>query len=107
MLLKAQSERISSGTILQPFTETERELMLSLTSVADSILRAYEEKTPNVICEALFAIAGVANRFYYENRILTCPNIGQRSSWLSLLELTYRMLSLLLNLLGIDVPERM
>ena len=107
VLQKASSAEMEFGQILPPSTEIERELMLSLTTVSDSVLRAYEGKAPNVICEALFDIAGVFNRFYVENKILVCPDIERRTSWLSLLELTYRMLTQLLELLGIDIPEVM
>ena len=81
--------------------------MLALTSVSETLLRTYDEKAPNILCETLFVIAGVFNRFYFENKILTCPDLERRASWLSLLELTYRMLTQLLDIIGIEVPEKM
>lgn len=107
VLEKAKEAREPCGEILPPGSDTERELMLSLLSVSDALLRAYEDKAPSVVCEKLFDISGVFNRFYFENRILTSPDSGRRASWLSLLDLTYKMLGILLNLLGIKVPERM
>jgi arginyl-tRNA synthetase len=107
VMSKAHTLNEQFGSILPPLTDTERALMLSLTSVSESLLRAYEEKAPNVICEALFDIAGIFNKFYLENRILSCADSERRASWLSLLELVYRMIKQLLDLVGIDVPERM
>lgn len=107
VLSKASEQGLAPGRILPPASETERELMLSLIAVPDSLLRAFADKTPNVICEALFEIAGIFNKFYGETKILTCPDELQRSSWLGLLELTYRMLYILLDILGVSVPEQM
>ena len=107
VLIKAKSANEQFGGIIAPASITERELMLALTAVSESLLRAYEEKAPNAICEVLFDIAGIFNRFYFENKILTCPDDARRASWLSLLDLTYKMLNQLLDLIGIEVPERM
>lgn len=107
VLTKARKSNMAPGKILHPASDTERELMLSLTSAADCLLRAYSDKTPNVICESLFEIAGTFNKFYGETKILTCDHELQRSSWLGLLELTYKMLLTLLDILGISVPEQM
>ncbi|MCL1848789.1 MAG: arginine--tRNA ligase [Clostridiales bacterium] len=107
LLQKAGEAGIAQGPILAPLSDTERELMLSLTSVSEALQRAFEEKAPNIICETLFSIAGVFNRFYFETRFLDCPDAEQRASWLSLLDLTVNMLRQLLDILGVSIPERM
>ncbi len=107
LLAKAGEAKVSSGDILPPASGAERELQLSLLSVADALPRALAEKAPNIICEVLFDVAGAYNRFYFENKILTCPEEGRRASWLSLSRLTGDMLGILLGLLGIEVPENM
>lgn len=107
VLRKARAAGEVFGAILPPVTAAERELMLALTSVSEALPRAFEEKAPNVLCEALFTIAGMFNRFYPEHKILSYPDQAQRASWLSLLELVLKMLRQLLDLIGIGVPERM
>ena len=107
VLSRAKEEGLQTGAILAPASDTERELMLSLTSVADVLLRACEEKAPNAICEVLFTITGLFNRFYAENKILVCPDNARRASWLTLLSLTCAMINTLLEILGISVPEKM
>ncbi len=94
-------------SLQNPASDTERDLMLCLQRVGDTLLRTHEEKAPNILCEMLFDIAGLFNRFYGETRILSCADEAQRASWLTLLTLTLRMLNLLLDLLGIQVPENM
>lgn len=107
VLEKAAQRGEAPGELMPPASDTERSLMLSLLSVSDALVRAYQEKAPNVICETLFDVAGLFNRFYFENKILTCPDSAQRASWLALLQTTYRMQNTLLGLLGITVPAHM
>jgi arginyl-tRNA synthetase len=95
------------NSVLPPSSPTETSLMLSLMNLGEALLRAFSEKAPNALCEALFTITGLFNRFYTENKILSCPDEAQRDSWLALLNLTNRMLRLMLELLGIKVPEKM
>jgi arginyl-tRNA synthetase len=107
VLAKSADLNLKPGKILPPVSAIERDLMLSMTSVSDSLLRAYSDKAPNVLCEALFDLTGLFNKFYTENKILSCPDPLLRDSWLGLSHLTHRMITTLLNILGIEVPERM
>lgn len=107
VLEKAKAQGFTPGELLPPASETERALMLSLASVGDTLLRAFYDRAPNGICEALFELAGLFNRFYYENKILTNPDAAQRDSWLALISVTEKMIALLLSLLAIQVPEKM
>jgi len=107
VLRKAAETGAESGEILPPENEVERALIIRLLGVGDMLLRAFEEKAPNIICEILFDIAGLFNRFYFENKIITNPDEKRRASWLSLLELVSKTISLLLDILATDVPERM
>jgi arginyl-tRNA synthetase len=49
----------------------------------------------------------VWNRFYDACHILDEPDAGRQASWLSLADLTLRALSTSLDVLGIEVPDRM
>ena len=107
VLAKAQEQGISAGDILPPESASERALILKLSSVGDVLLRAFDEKAPTGICEVLFDIAGAFNRFYHENKILTEENSARRASWLSLLKLTHKIMTTLLDILAIDIPDHM
>ena len=107
ILKKAEEQAIELGEIIPPESETERDMMLKLLSVGDTMLRAFDDQAPNCICEVLFDIAGLFNRFYYENKILTNENEKARASWLSLSKLTQGVITLLLELLATDVPDKM
>lgn len=47
------------------------------------------------------------NRFYHENRIISEQDPIKRNSWLKLIMLVKDILSACLDLLGIEVPEKM
>jgi len=93
--------------ISAPVTASERSLALALDAAGDSVTKAFEEKTPNAICDALFDIAAKFNTFYGECHILSEQDGVRRASWLSLLKLTRKMLEILLELLGVEIPEAM
>ena len=107
LLNKAMAANAAPGKLLPPQSDTERELLIKLFSVGDVLLRAFEDKTPNAICEVMFDIAGLFNRFYFENKILAQENEEIRASWLGIIELVRRMLLMLLDIFSTDVPEKM
>ena len=107
LLNKAMAANAAPGKLLPPQSDTERELLIKLFSVGDVLLRAFEDKAPNAICEVMFDIAGLFNRFYFENKILAQENEEIRASWLGIIELVRRMLLMLLDIFSTDVPEKM
>ena len=107
VLSKAEEMGLQKGELLPPASAVERTLLLRLLGVGDALLRAFEDKAPNVICEVLFEITGLFNRFYNENKILTNPDAAQRASWLTLLTLVQSMIKLLLDILATEVPDKM
>lgn len=96
-----------NGEILAPFSQGERDLMLSLIRFSDVVEVAFNDKAPNRICEFIYEISNQFNRFYHENRILTEEDKAKKASWLNLLSLTLRVLEESLDLLGMEAPERM
>ena len=49
VLAKAAQMNFKPGKILPPATDTERDLMLSLTGVSDNLLRAFADRLPTSI----------------------------------------------------------
>jgi arginyl-tRNA synthetase len=60
-----------------------------------------------VIAEYAFEVATDFSRFYEHCHILSEEDSVRQASWLSLVEVTLRAVEILLDLLGIEVPERM
>jgi arginyl-tRNA synthetase len=62
---------------------------------------------PGVLAEYAFALAQNFSRFYAECPVLTAPGVAVQASRLEMCRLTALVLERSLDLLGIDVPERM
>ncbi|MCB2289260.1 arginine--tRNA ligase [Clostridium sp. CS001] len=108
ILNKAQSKDISlPKVILGPSSDVERDLMLKLSKFNEVIEGSFIERAPHKICEYIFEISNIFNRFYHENRILKEENLEKRISWLNLINLTKDILETGLDLLGIETPEEM
>ena len=61
----------------------------------------------NDITDFLYKITNLYNNFYSQNRVLTEENSDLQESWLFLTKVIYENNLKLLNILGIEVPERM
>ncbi|MCL1806638.1 MAG: arginine--tRNA ligase [Oscillospiraceae bacterium] len=107
VLAKAREAGIAAGEILPPETDAERDLLLALPLVSDALLRAFSDKAPSVLCETLFDMAGRFNRFYFEHKILQCPGHALRASRLAMLGLVDRVLTVLLDILSVEIPSHM
>jgi arginyl-tRNA synthetase len=107
ILRRAAEEGVSEGALVAPTVDAERDLMLELLRLPEVVDRAITFRAPNHIAEFAFEVAGRFNRFYDVCHILSEPDRDRRGSWLSLAGWTLRSLELLLDLLGIEVPDRM
>ena len=59
------------------------------------------------ITEYIYEVDSLFNKFYGENRILVQEDINKKQSWLYITNLAYQVNKLLLNVLAIDIPEKM
>jgi arginyl-tRNA synthetase len=104
---KAQERGLSPGQLLAPIVDGERDLMLVLLRLPEAIARAAELRAPNHVAEYAYQVAANWNRFYDSCHILDEADPARQASWLALADWTLRTLTLLLDLLGIEIPERM
>jgi arginyl-tRNA synthetase len=107
LLRKAAAEGMAVGPLLAPVDAVERELLLKLAELPDIVNLAFTQRAPNHLCEYAYTLAAAFNRFYHQHHILTEADIARRSSWLALCSGTVDVLEHALDLLGIEVPERM
>lgn len=108
ILKKAEEELKGAATyILEPTSQVERDLMLTLAKFNEVVEISYGDKTPNKLCEYVYDLSNTFNRFYHENKILVEEDSAKKISWLNLLKLTERTIETVLELLGMEVPERM
>ena len=87
--------------------KTDREIAITLLNLPEVIDKAYEVKSLNDIADFLYKLTSVYNKFYAENRILTEEDQDKKESWLTLTKIVKQTNEMLLDILGIEVPERM
>jgi arginyl-tRNA synthetase len=105
ILRKAEEMGVSPGPIAIEH-DAERALALSLDGFDAALRSAYDRKAPHFLAEHAYALAQAFSGFYTNCPIL--PSQGAlRASRLALAAATLKQLVLTLDLLGIDVPERM
>ena len=85
----------------------ERALVLQLLSGSDAMIAAEEKRAPNILCDYAFELAQKFSRFYGAHHIMSEADAGLRSQRLGLCARTLGVLTAILGLLGIEVPERM
>jgi len=107
ILRNAAARGFAPGAVIAPARTAERDLMLRIARFPDVLARSVELRAPNHIAEYAYDVATDFNRFYEACHILSEPDPTRRTSWLALVELTLRLLRTLLDLLAIDLPERM
>ena len=104
-----KDKEAGGGAALGPIKlqeDAERTLALQLLQFAEIVPTVLVDARPNILCLALYELANSFHRFYEQCPILKAePSIKQ--SRLALAQLTARVLQLGLELLGIQVPERM
>jgi arginyl-tRNA synthetase len=106
ILRKAAAEGYQPGAPAIHSPE-ERALMLQLASESDAMIAAEEKRAPNILCDYAFELAQRFSRFYGAHHILSETDTGLRGARLGLSARTLAVLTRILGLLGIEVPERM
>lgn len=90
-----------------PDSREEKDLMLALTRLPDALELAYRDCAPNVICAYIYELAGYANKFYHETRILSEADPEKQRGYIALIGLTKRVLETCIDLLGFEAPDKM
>ncbi len=87
--------------------DTEKEIILTLLELPRILNKAIDSKSLNDIAEYLYNLTSLYNKFYSENKVLTEENKDLQESWLVLTDTVYKVNQLLLDVLGINIPEKM
>lgn len=107
ILRKAAEQGLEPGPLVLPASQVERDILLKLAELPDSLTLAFEKRAPNYLADYAYNLASLFTRFYHEHHILREENETRRASWLGLSALSLAGLELVLDLLGIEAPERM
>ena len=110
--MKSVLEKVGASLELSPddtvtvTSPAERQLLLRLYALPDSVQTAYDNRTPHVIADYLFKLAQDFNLFYHD-----CPIMGTdaetQKSRINLTKYTLHVATTVADLLGLEVPEKM
>lgn len=98
---------IDNASIKSIYSETERNIYIKLLELAKTLTKSYNEKTLSYICEYLFDLCSLFNKFYGECNIINEKDMSKKESYVALLNLLYNTSNMLLNILAIEVPDKM
>ncbi len=107
ILRKAETEDLNKIRLSDLGSDVERELVLGLLEFPEKLIKSYDKRQPNIICEHLFVVAQTFNMLYHRTQILTEPDPARRISLLGLTRCVASQLRLGLSLLGIESPDHM
>ena len=87
--------------------ETERDLIYAISQYPEKLALAANEYSPAVVAQYVYDIAKEYNRFYAEVSIFSEDNVEKRKFRVGLSALAAETIKVNMNLLGINVPNRM
>ena len=88
-------------------SDIDRPLYLMLSELPEVIENAARNYTPHVLCDHAYKLAQAFSSFYGNTHILSEADPVQKQSWLTLSAMVLAQLELLLDLIGIHIPQRM
>ena len=85
----------------------DRKVALLLINLPEILTKSLKVKSLNEITDYIYKLTSAYNTFYNENIVLTEKDEDLRRSWIALTKLVYDTNLYILDILGIDVPEKM
>ena len=89
------------------YSDSQRKLYVKLLSLSKVLDKSYNEKTLSYICEYLHELCSIFNKFYSETNILKESNLNKKETYIALLHLVLNVCTKLLDVLAIEVPNKM
>ena len=84
-----------------------RDILVKLLSLNNVLTNSYNEATLNYLCDYLYDLLSLYNKFYNNYNILNENDINVKETYLAVSKLVYNVSHNLLNILAIDEVERM
>lgn len=89
------------------YNDDMRNILIKLVELPKTLSSCYNEVTTNYICEFVYDLCSLFNKFYTNNNIMNESDLKKQESYMALVKLVYNVLSNLLNILAIDEVEKM
>lgn len=107
--LKSLLNKVDSNNVkINDLTNSDvKSLVVKLTELSKALYSSYKDVSLNYICEFIYELASLYNKFYTNNNIINCESASDKETFIAISKLVYNVLSKLLNVLGIDLVEKM
>jgi len=89
------------------YSDVERSLRLRMLDTQNVLDLAFREKSMHHICEYVYDLCTMTNNIYQSNHLLTEDDKNKVKSIANTLEMSVNIITKMLNILGIDIPEKM
>ncbi len=89
------------------YNEFDKNVILIILEMPKVIDNSLNNKTLSFICDYLYRLSNIYNSFYNSNKILTESDEKKKITWVTLSYIVYQINTLLLNVLSINIPEKM
>ena len=103
---RAEAEGVKPGAIGIEL-DAERALVLQLDAFSDALRSAYDKRMPHILCDHAYLLAQAFSGFYTAAPILVESDPVKKASRFALALATLKQLEIVLDLIGLDIPERM
>lgn len=100
-------QHFDAFVLSQSLSQSEKNILLSLEQFPQVLQNAAEEMSPSVLCNYAFQLAQSFNTFYDQHSISKAENEEKKQLRLMMIIMTAQTLRRAMNLLGIDLPEKM
>lgn len=87
--------------------EEECNIIKAIVKLNSSYEICYEEKSLNGLCSAVFDVASAFSTFYNNYNIINEKDLEKKASWIGLLKLVKKKIMQALEVLAIEVPDKM
>jgi arginyl-tRNA synthetase len=106
-ILKKVNVEGSGANFFDIYTDTERNLILTIILSGEAFSHAINERAPNYICDNAYQLANAFSAFYHDNYIVSETDEAKKSTWIALCVITRKLLLKHLDILGIEDVESM
>ena len=107
LLNKLKENNINYQKINLIANEYDKALILSLNKLDNVLNNAFNDKSLNAITDYLYELSTNFNRFYTECHVLNENDKDKQESWAYLTNIIYKVNKILLDILAIDIPDKM
>mgnify|MGYP004660021223 CR=1 FL=1 len=86
-------------------TQEERNIILNLLNLRNIMIKSFNDRSLNEICEYLYKLTNSYNAFYSNINVNNEKDLEKKESYITLTNLVYKTNMYLLNILAITVPD--